>query len=214
MHTHLIFSCKYLGLEWLNHIIVVELSKILLTVFLGGCDILHSPQQCMSVPVPPHSGHLVSYALFYMCSDLLFCWAAKPCLTLCDPMDCSIPGTLVLPILCSGLCPLSPWCYPTISSSAGFFSSCLRSFPAPGSFPMSQLFESGNQSIRISASATVLPMNIQDWFPLGLTGLTSLLSKGLSRVFSRSTIRRHQFFRAQPSLWYNSHIHTWLLEKL
>ena len=213
MHIHLIFSCKYLGLEWLNHIVVVELSKKLLIVFLGGCDILHSPQQCMSVPVPPHSGHLVSYALFYMCRDLLFSWAAKPCLTLCDPMDCSTPGNPVLPILCSGSCPLTPWCYPTISSSAGFFSSCLRSFPASGSFPMSQLFESGGQSIGISASATVLPMNIQDWFPLGLTGLISLLSKGLSRVFSSSTILRHQFFRTQPSLWYNSHIHTWLLEK-
>ena len=100
MHIHLIFSCKYLGLEWLNHIMVVELSKKLLTVFLGGCNILHSPQQCTRVPVPPHSGHLVSYALFYMCSDLLFCSAARPCLTLCDAMDCSTPGTPVLPILC------------------------------------------------------------------------------------------------------------------
>ena len=100
MHIHLIFSCKCLGLEWLNHIMVVELSKKLLTVFLGGCNILHSPQQCTRVPVPPHSGHLVSYALFYMCSDLLFCSAARPCLTLCDAMDCSTPGTPVLPILC------------------------------------------------------------------------------------------------------------------
>ena len=176
MHIHLIFSFKYLGLEWLNHIIIVELSKKLLTVFLGGCDSLHSPQQCLSVPVPSHSGHLVSYALLYVCSDLLFCLAAKPCLTLCDPMDGSTPGIPVLPILCSGSCPLSPWCHPTISSSAGFFSSCLQSLPALGSFPMSQLFESGSQSIEVSASATVLPVNIQGWFPSGLTGLISLLS--------------------------------------
>ena len=88
---------------------------------------------------------------------------------------------------------------------------CLQSFPASGSFPVSQLFASGGQSI--GASASVLPMNIQDWFPLGLTGLISLLSKGLSSVFSSTTIWKRQFFSAQPSLWSNSHIHTWLLGK-
>ena len=89
----------------------------------------------------------------------------------------------------------------------------LQSFPASGSFQMSQFFASGGQSIGTSALATVLPVNIQGWFPLGLTGLISLLSKGLSRVFSSATVQGHQFFSTLPSLWSNSHIHTWLLEK-
>ena len=92
------------------------------------------------------------------------------------------------------------------------FSSCLQSFPASGSFPVSQLFASGSQSTGVSASASVLPRNIQDWFPLGLNGLISLQSKGFSRVISNTTVQKHQFFGAQPSLWSNSHIHTWLLE--
>ena len=103
------------------------------------------------------------------------------------------------------------WCHPTISSSVVSFSSHLQFFPASGSFPMSQFFTSGGQSIGVSVS--VLPMNIQDWFPLGLTGWISLQSKGLSRVFSNTTVPKHQFFGAQLSLWSNSHIHTWLLEK-
>ena len=90
---------------------------------------------------------------------------------------------------------------------------CIQSFPAIGSFPMSQLFTSGRQSIGASTSASVLPMNIQDWFPLGLTGLISLQSKGLSRVFSNNTVQKHQFSSAKLSLWSNSLIHTWLLEK-
>ena len=98
--------------------------------------------------------------------------------------------------LCSNSCPLSWWCHPTILSSVIPFSSCLQSFPASGSFPMSQFFTSGGQSIGVSASASVLPMNIQDWFPLGLTGLVSLQSKGLSRVFSNTTVQKHQFFGA------------------
>ena len=110
-------------------------------------------------------------------------------------------------------CPLSRWCHPTISSSVIPFSSHLQSIPASGSFPMSQFFTSGGQSIGASASASVLPMSIQDWFPLGLTGWISLQFKGLSRVFSNTTIQKHQFFSAQLSLWSNSHIHTWLLEK-
>ena len=109
-------------------------------------------------------------------------------------------------------CPLSQCCYLTISSSATFFSFCLQSFPASGSFPMSGLFISGSQSIRASASASVLPMNIQGWLLLGLTGLI-LQSKGLPRVFSSTTIQKYQFLGSQPSLWFNSHIHIWLLEK-
>ena len=119
--------------------------------------------------------------------------------------------SLLSPRVCSNSCPLSQWYYLTISSSATPFSFCLQSFPASGSFPISWLFASVGQSI--GASALVLPVNIQDWFPLGLTGLISLQSKGLSRVFSSTTILKHQFFNVQPYLWSNSHIHTWLLEK-
>ena len=115
------------------------------------------------------------------------------------------------PGVCSDSCPLNQWCHPTISSSAVPFSSCLQSFPASGSFPLSWLFTSGGQSI--GASAWVLPMNIQDWFPLGWTSLISLLCKGLSRVFSNSTVQKHQFFSAQSSLWSYSHTYTWLLGK-
>ena len=104
------------------------------------------------------------------------------------------------------------WCYPT-SSSVVAFSSCSQSFPASGSFQMSQFFASCGQSIVISASASVLPMNIQEWFPLGLTSRISLQSKGLSRVFSNTTVQKHQFLCTHLSLQSNSHIHTWLLEK-
>ena len=111
----------------------------------------------------------------------------------------------------SNSCPLSHWCHPTISSSVTPFSCCPQSFPASGSFPVSWLFASGGQSIE--ASASVLPVNIQDWFLLGFTGLISLLSKGLSRVLCRTTVWKHQFLGAEPSLWFNSHIPTWLREK-
>ena len=105
-----------------------------------------------------------------------------------------------LPTLEACVCLWSWWCHPTISSSVIPFSSCLQSFPASGSFPMSQFFASGGQSIGVSASASVLPMIIQGWFPLGLTGLVSLQSTGLSRVFSNSTVQKHQFFGTQLSL--------------
>ena len=110
------------------------------------------------------------------------------------------------------LCPLSQWCPPTMSSSVIPFS-CLQSFPALGSFQMSQFFASGGQSIEVSASASVLPVSIQDWFLSGWIGWISLQSKRLSRVFSNITVQKHQFFSAQPSSQSNSHIHTWLLEK-
>ena len=115
------------------------------------------------------------------------------------------------PRICTDSCPLSQWCHPTISSSVIPFSSCPKSSPASGSFPMSRLFTSGGQSI--GASASVLPMSIQGWFPLRLTGLFSLLSKGLSRTFSSTTVQKHQFLGTQPSLWSSFHICTWLLEK-
>ena len=113
----------------------------------------------------------------------------------------------------SNSCPSCQWCHPTISSSVIPFSSHLQSFPASGSFPVSQFFPSGVQSIGVSASASIFPISIQDWFPLGLTGWISLQSKGLSRVFSNTTVQKHQFFSAQLSSQSNSHIHTWLLEK-
>ena len=113
---------------------------------------------------------------------------------------------------CPNSCPSGRRCHPTISSSAILFSSCLPSFPASESFPMSQLFTSGGQTIGASASASVFSMNIQCWFPLGLTGLISLKSEGLLRVIPNTTVQKHQFFGAQLSLWSNSHTHTWLLE--
>ena len=112
----------------------------------------------------------------------------------------SLPCPSPTPWVYSNSCPLSRWCHPTISSSVTPFSFCLPSFPASGSFPMSQFFTSGGQSIGVLASTSVLPMNIQDWFPLGWTGWISLQVKGLSRVFSNTTVQKHQFSRAQFSL--------------
>ena len=136
--------------------------------------------------------------------SIQFSSVAQLCLSLCDPMDpgahqasCPSPA----PGVCSNSCPLSWWCHPTISSSVIPFSSCLQSFPA-----------SGGQSIGVLASASVLPMNFQGWFPLGWTGWISFQSKGLSRVFSNTTVQKHQFFSTQLSLWSNSYP-TWLLEK-
>ena len=113
----------------------------------------------------------------------------------------------------SNSCPSRQWCHPTISSSVIPFSSCLQSCPASGSFLVSQFFASGGQSIGGSVSESILPMKIQHWFSTESTGLISLLSKELSRVFSRTTVWKYHFIGAQPSLWSNSHIHIWLLEK-
>jgi len=132
------------------------------------------------------------------------------CVTLCPHglQHARLPCPSLSPRVCSNSCPWNRWCHPIIH-----FFSCLQSFPASGSFAVSQFFPSGGWSIGVSASASVLPMNIQDWFPLELIVLISLQSKGLSRVFSRTTIAKHQFFSTQPSLWSNSHIYAWLLEK-
>ena len=120
---------------------------------------------------------------------------------------------LLSPGACSNSCPLSRWCHPTISSSVTPFSSCLQSFPGSGSFPTSWLFTSGGQSIGASASVSVLQINTQDWFSLGWTDWISLESKWFSRVFFNTTVQKHPFFSVQPSLWSNTHIHIWLLEK-
>ena len=111
-----------------------------------------------------------------------------------------LPCPSPIPGACCNSCPSSWWCHPTISSSVTPFSSCPQSFPSSRSFPMSQFFESSGQRIGVSASASILAMNIQDWFPLGWTGLISLLSKGLSRVFSNTIVQKHQFFGTQISL--------------
>ena len=136
-----------------------------------------------------------------------FSSVTQSCLTLCDPMNCSMPGSPCLsptPGVYPHSCPLSQWCHPTISSSVIPFSSCPqeegRIFPSIGCFQMSQLFASGDQSIGVSTSTSVLPMSTQDWSPLGWTGWVSLQSKGLSRVFSNTTVQKHQFFGAQLSL--------------
>ena len=129
------------------------------------------------------------------------CLVAKLCLTLRDTMDRSIPGSSVFhyPRVCSNSCPLSQWCYLSILSSVTPFF-CLQSFSASGCFAKNQLFTSGGQSIGVSASASLLPMNTQEWSPLGWTGWISLQSKGLSRVFSNTTVQKHQFFSTQLSL--------------
>ena len=154
-----------------------------------------------------------------MKTSVQFSSIAQLCPTLCDPMHtpcvlhprppCPPPTPGVYP----NSCPLSWWCHPTISSSVVPFFSCPHSFPASGSFQMSQVFTSGGQSIAVSDSTSILPMNTQDWSPLGWTGWISLQSKGLSRVFSNNTVQKHQFFGGQPSLWSNSPMHTWLLKK-
>ena len=115
------------------------------------------------------------------------------------------------PRVCTSPCPLHWWCHPVTSSSDALFSLCPQSFPASGTFPMSPLFASDNQNTGVSASASVLPMSIRGWFPLRLAGLISLLCKGLSGVFSSTTIWRHQFFGTPPSLQCSSHNQTWPL---
>ena len=170
---------------------------------------------CSAVPlasthwIPSHRllvGTFVSLLLFShsVVSDSLWPHGLRQARLICP---------LLSPGICSTSCPLSCCYHPTISSSVTLFSSCLQSFPAPGSFLVNQLFATGGQSIGASASASVLPKNIQGWFLLGLTGLISLLSKGISRVFSSTTIRNQQFFSSQSSLWSSSHVQTWLLEK-
>ena len=154
----------------------------------------------------------MDYIIIYQYS--LSIVVVQSCPTLCDPVDMpTFPVLHYLPKFerAPGVSDGQPT-HPTISSSVILLSSCLQSFPASGSFLVNWLFASGGQSI--GASTSVLPMNIQAWLPLGfLTSLISLLSKGLSRIFSSTTVWKHQFVGAQSILWSNSHICTWLLEK-
>ena len=144
-----------------------------------------------------HFEFILVYGLRYQFSPV-----TQSCPTLCDPMDCSTPGIPVHHQLPDFTQAHVYWVGDAIqpSSSVIAFSSCLQSFPASGSFQISQFFPIGSQSIGVSASASVLPMNIQDWFPVGWTGWISLQSKGLSRVFSNTTVQKHQFFGTQLSL--------------
>ena len=132
-------------------------------------------------------------AHFFFFFSVCCCSAAQSCPTLCNPMDCQASLSLTISQVCPSSRPLHQRCLPAISSSDAFFSLCPQSFPASGSFPMSQLFA--------SASASVLPMSVQDWLPLRLTGFISLLSKGFSGVFFSTTVWRYQIFSALPSLW-------------
>ena len=158
---------------------------------------------------------LGNYLLHKEQYSVMFSSVTQSCSTLCDPMDCSTPGLLIhhqLPVLTQTHV---HWVGDAIQPSHPVipFSFRLQAFPASRCFQMSQLFTSDGQSIGVSASTTVLPMNIQDWFPLEWTGWISLQSKGLLRVFSNTTVQKHQFFGAQLSSQSNFHIHTWLLEK-
>ena len=153
-----------------------------------------------------HSFHSIKLLLLLIHSVMSTSWRTH------GLQDARLPCPLPSPGACSNTCLLSWWCHPTILSSVVPFS-CLQSFPASGSFIMNWLFGSGDQSIGASASASVLPMNIQYLFPLGWTCLISLQSKGLLIVFFNTTLQKHQFFGSQPSLWSNSHIHIWLLKK-
>ena len=138
----------------------------------------------------------------------------QSCPILCNPMDCSTPGFPVLHCLPELAQTHVHWVDDATQPSHPVTPfSCPQSFPASPSFPMSWLFTSGGQSIGTSASASVLQLKIQGWFPLEFPGLISLQSKGLSRIFSNTAVQKYQFFSAQPSLWSNSHIHTWLREK-
>ena len=145
-----------------------------------------------------------------------FSSVAQPCPTLCDPMNHSTPGLRCpspTPRVHPNSCPSSQWCHPAISSSVVPFSFCPQSLPASESFPMSQFVAWAGQSIGVSASASVLPMNTQHWSPLAWTGWISLQSKGLSRVFSNTKVQKHQLFDAQLSSQSNYHIHTWPVKK-
>ena len=159
---------------------------------------------------------LDSLCCFPLSLSVQFSSATQSCPILCDPMHCSTPGLPVHHQLLefnSNSCPSSRWCHPAISFSVVPFTSCPQSLPASESFLMSQLFAWGGQSIGVSALASFLPKKFQGWSPSEWTGWISLQSKGLSRVFSNTTVQKHQFFGTQPSSQSNSNIHTWPQEK-
>ena len=190
---------------WYHQLSGCDLSKLLEIEKDRGtwCVSVHGVTKSLMTEKTKHTHGSVQFSRSVMSSSL------RPHGLQCSRPPCPSPT----PGVYSKSCPSSQWCHLTISFSVVPFSSHLQSFPASESFQMSQLFASGGQSIGVSASASVLPMNIQDWYPLGWACLVSLQSKGLSRVFSNTTVQKHQFFSSQLSLQFNSHIHTWLLEK-
>ena len=144
---------------------------------------------------------------------IVLCTVTQSCPTLCDPMDYSTPAPRPSssPKVCPSSCPLHQWCHPNISSSDALSSFCPQSFLASGSFSTRRLFTSEDQNTGTSVSASILPMSIQGWFPLRLTSLIFLLSKGLAGVFSSTTVQRHKFFGTLFSLWSSSQNYTWPL---
>ena len=160
---------------------------------LESSSVLSNPPRCFHLPLPLYIG--VGFSL----SSVQFSSVAQSCPTH-EPQHARPPCPSPTPRVHPKSCPSSWWCHPTISSSVVPFSSCPESSPASGSFPISQLFTSRGQSIGLSASTSVLPMNTQDWSPLGWNGWISLQSKGLSRVFSNTTVQKHQLFDTQLSL--------------
>ena len=179
-----------------------------LAIITFHCEILSNSVHCSVSEFPPYT------YLFHSFSSVQFSYSVmSDTLRPHEPQHARPPCPSPTPGVYPNSCPLSRWCHPTIPSSVVPFSSCPLSFPASESFPISQLLTSGSKSMGVSASTSALPMNIQDWSPLGWTGWISLRSKGLSRVFSNTTVQKHQFFDAQLSLYSNFHIHTWSLEK-
>ena len=172
---------------------------------------LQSPLDCKIKPVNPKGNQ--SWIFIGISSVQFSCSVVSDCLRPHGLQHARPPCPSPTPRAYSNSCPSHRWCHPTISSSVVPLSSCAQSFPASGSFQMSQFFASGGQSIGVSASTSVLLMKTQDWSPLGWIGWISLQSKGLSRVFPNTTVQKHQFFGAQLSSQSNSHIHTWPLEK-
>ena len=196
-------------LEWVVSVNMFHITKGEVVCLFSHSSWLSGRGWCQAhvIPLFPEDSPLVSS--IYCCSVT----QSRPTLAIPWMQHARLPCPSPSPRVCSNSCPLSLWCHPSISSSVTAFSSCLQSFPVSGSFLMSWLFTSGGQSIRALASPLILPINIQGGFPSALTGLISLQSKGLSGVFSNTTVQKHQFFSTQPSLWSSSHIRTWLLEK-
>ena len=197
--------------DWTEEIIAKNLQSLAKDINLYCCSV---GKLCSTLRDPENYSTPSSSVLHYLSVQVSS--VTQSCLTLCSPMDCSMPGLPIhhqLPELVqTHVQRWHRWCHPTILPSVFPFS-WIQYFPATGSFPMSQSFTSGGQSTGASASASVLPLHTQDWFPLGLTGLISLQSKVLSGVFFNTTVQKHQFFSTWLSLWSNSHNHTRLLEK-
>ena len=208
--SHIVWMCVWMWVWACGHECKCVLVNVSVHMAICVWALTVRKYDCICVRVVHFRAHGMSE---HEC--VCYCSVPKSCLTLRSHgrQHARLPCPSLSPWVCSNSCPLSRWCHPTISSSVVPVSSCPQSFPASGSLPVSQFFTSGGQSIGVSASTSVLPMNIQDWIPLGWIGWISLQSKGLSRVSSNTTVQKHQFFGTQLSLKSNSHIHTWSLEK-